>query len=220
MNPIIVLGRGQSGTRVIAKTLHNSGVSMGRWVSPDSFDTLPPEHMYSCARMGADYGPPPEEYRFALSAYVANIERHPGVRWGWKLPETVLSFSWLRQVYPNAWYIHWRRDPRDALRNAHITDDLNQWGVKCDAVTIEGKRIASWVYHEEIVRESLVKQGVPRNWIEIRFEDFILNQGRELLKLEAFLGMPLARVPVDVNAVGRPLPFPFPIELSRKYGYV
>ena len=43
----------------------------------------------------------------------------------------------------------------------------------------------------------------PKNWIEVRFEDFVLKQEETLARLEAYLEMPLARVPVRPEAIGR-----------------
>jgi hypothetical protein len=37
----------------------------------------------------------------------------------------------------------------------------------------------------------------------IRFEDFVLDQDRTLPKLEEFLGVSLAKIPVKPEAVGR-----------------
>ena len=43
----------------------------------------------------------------------------------------------------------------------------------------------------------------PAQWIEVRFEDFVLKEEETLARLEAYLGMDLARVPVRPEAVGR-----------------
>ena len=43
----------------------------------------------------------------------------------------------------------------------------------------------------------------PKHWHEVRFEDFILKQEETLAGLEDFLGLPLARIPVNPEAVGR-----------------
>ncbi|MBN1934569.1 MAG: hypothetical protein JW934_07880, partial [Anaerolineae bacterium] len=43
----------------------------------------------------------------------------------------------------------------------------------------------------------------PAQWIEVRFEDFVLKQEETLARLEAFLEIPLARIIVKPDAVGR-----------------
>ena len=44
---------------------------------------------------------------------------------------------------------------------------------------------------------------MPENVIQIRFEDFILNQEGTLKSLEDFLGIPLGRIIVREEAVAR-----------------
>ena len=62
-----------------------------------------------------------------------------------------------------------------------------------------------------IVRRRLVGLLAAR----LRFEDFVLDQERTLERLEGFLGLPLTRIPVNAQAVGRyrnaegPHTFPF-----------
>jgi len=226
--PIIILGRGHGGTRAIAETLVRSGVHMGRTLRAESFDALPCDPMHRAAKLAgmhvrsagflewdysALYGPPSREYLDALKAYCRGVYA-PGA-WGWKLPETLLSFPWLRRFFPDAFYVWWRRDPRDALRESHITDRLTDWGVQASP-----DRLTSWVYQEEIVRESLKVQGTPARFLEIRFEDFVREQHTTLDRLESFLGFCLYRLRVDASAVGRPNPFPVPTDILERYGYV
>ena len=44
---------------------------------------------------------------------------------------------------------------------------------------------------------------MPKNVIQIRFEDFVLDQERVLKALEVFLGIPLGRIIVRPDAVER-----------------
>ena len=43
----------------------------------------------------------------------------------------------------------------------------------------------------------------PANWIEVRFEDFVLRQDETLARLEQFLGIKLAKIPVRPETVDR-----------------
>ena len=62
-------------------------------------------------------------------------------------------------------------------------------------------------------------------WIEVRFEDFVLRQADTLKRLEKFLGIPLARIPVRPEAVERWRTdngvncYDFLETAMRKYGY-
>ena len=43
----------------------------------------------------------------------------------------------------------------------------------------------------------------PANWIEVRLEDFVLEQDKTLARLEDFLGVKLAKIPVQPEVIGR-----------------
>ena len=70
---------------------------------------------------------------------------------GWKIPETTLVFPWILRMFPDIKYIHWVRNPRDAMLNRHMTDNLNDFGIVSPevqtlgwfVVTIAGVALAS-----------------------------------------------------------------------------
>ncbi|MCL1888110.1 MAG: sulfotransferase, partial [Kiritimatiellaeota bacterium] len=68
--------------------------------------------------------------------------------------------------------------------------------------------------------------GRPEKWIKVRLEDFVHHQERELERLEKFLGIPLARIPVKTDPVGRharqnEIDFPdFLNDALTEHGYV
>jgi hypothetical protein len=61
------------------------------------------------------------------------------------------------------------------------------------------RRAISWKYQSDLVRAT----PRPAKWIEVKFEDFVLNQDATLARLEDFLGMKLAKIAVRPEAVGR-----------------
>jgi hypothetical protein len=127
-------------------------------------------------------------------------------------------------MFPEAHYIHWVRDPRGSASGGHITDNLSRFGVQSEPASApflpfmrknqtEEKRIESWVYHEEIVRAS----PRPKNFISVRFEDFVLSQDTELARLSAFLGIPLRRVATDPGHLRETAPCPE--DVLERFGY-
>lgn len=212
---VTVIGRGHSGTRAMSHTLSASGVFMGDRLNA-SGDLVPAQAMYDAARIMArhvrwlggvewDFSalqdlPIPDEFVSAVREYLAGTLASPARLRGWKLPETTLCFPWIRRMFPDARYIHWVRDPRDCILGGHLTDDLARWGVACPPTNdVRLRRAYSWIYQYKLV-QSVPK---PEHWIEIRFEDFVLDQERTLGRIEAFLGIPLARIPVRPDRVGR-----------------
>jgi hypothetical protein len=212
---ITVIGRGHSGTRAISHTLSASGVYMGAELNV-SGDLLPPGCMYEACRVMArhvrhlgglrwDFSalhtmPMDPEFERLIREYLQSVLNSDSPVRGWKIPETTLVFPWIARMFPDAYYIYWVRDPRDSILGGHLTDDLADFGVPYDPTDDPFRRRAiSWKYQVEIVRAT----PRPTRTIAVRFEDFVLNQDVTLGRLQEFLGIPLTKIPVRADAVGR-----------------
>ncbi|MFC1452427.1 sulfotransferase [Verrucomicrobiota bacterium] len=234
---ITVIGRGHSGTRAISHTLSASGVFMGS-LQNESGDLVPPQDMYEACRVmarhvrwqgGLDWDfsavretDIPPEFEELIHLYLKDVLASASERKGWKIPETTLVYPWIVRMFPDARYIFWIRDPRDCIIGAHLTDDLGDFGIPYGSTDdVRLRRAVSWKYQYDLVRAG------PRaaHWIEVRFEDFVLHQEETLARLEAFLGIALARIPVRPEAVGRwrndpgVHDFDFFEPALREYGY-
>jgi hypothetical protein len=215
MSLITVIGRGHSGTRAISHTLYTSNVYMGQLLNP-SGDLVPPEAMYEACRVMARYVrwegglnwdfsalhtmEIPTEFTDLLHQYLESVFESKSKYRGWKIPETTLIYPWLVRLYPDIQYIFWIRNPRDCILGDHITDDLSDFGIeypRTDDVRLQ--RAISWKYQYDIMRSV----SRPAQSIEVRFEDFVLDQEGTLKRLEAFLGIPLARIVVRPDSIGR-----------------
>lgn len=237
MSLITIIGRGHSGTRAMSHTLSQSGVFMGSPLNV-SGDLLPPEAMYEACRVLAryvywqgglawDWGalhsmPIPAEFTDLIRSYLRSVLESPAEHKGWKIPETTLVFPWIVRLFPDAKYIFWIRDPRDCILGRHLTDDLNDFGIEYYPTNdVRLRRAISWRYQYDLVRAT----PKPRQWIEVRFEDFVLRQEETLARLEEFLGLKLARIPVNPAAVGRwradegVHEYGFLAAAMREYGY-
>ena len=212
---MIVIGRGHSGTRALSRTLSESGVFMGATLNA-SYDLVPATELYDACRFMArhvvhrggvswDFSrlesmPIDPEFERLARSYAKSVLDHTDGRRGWKLPETTLILPWIARLFPHAWYFSWVRDPRDSIIGAHLTDDLADFGVPYDQTEDERKRRAvSWKYQREIVSAT----PRPARWIEVRFEDFVLDQEPTLTRPEQFLGIPLVRIEVRPDSIGR-----------------
>lgn len=212
---ITIIGRGHSGTRAISQTLAESGVFMGPTLN-NSWDTIPPDDLYEACRVLGRYVQkagfaewdfsqlvamaPVPEFELLVRRYLADILASPAAYRGWKLPETTLVFPWILKLFPTMKYIYWIRDPRDSILGNHCTDELKGFGIPHEPITdLLLKRAVSWKYQYDIVKAT----PTPANWIEVRLEDFVLKQEETLTRLESFLGIPLVRIPVKLDAVGR-----------------
>ena len=212
---ITVIGRGHSGTRAMSHTLSASGVDMGSPLNV-SGDLIPPEDMYAACRVLAphvkwlgdlnwDFSALhqmeiPEEFKRLLNSFLKSVRNSQSQHRGWKIPETTLVYPWVRRLFPDIKYIFWIRDPRDCIIGGHVTDDLRDFGIQYPATDDERRRRAiSWKYQYDLVKST----PNPVEWIEVRLEDFVLRQEETLQRLEKFLGIPLARIPVRPEVIGR-----------------
>ena len=215
MSLITVIGRGHSGTRAISHTLYASGVYMGRTINP-SGDKVPPEAMYDACRVMARYVrwrgglswdfaalhtmAIDAEFKRLIEAYLADVLAGRAGQKGWKIPETTLVYPWIVRMFPDARFIHWIRDPRDCIIGRHLTDDLRDFGVDYpETDDLRERRAISWKYQYDLMKAT----PRPKYSITVRFEDFVLKQEETLERLEAFLGIRLARIIVRPDSVGR-----------------
>ncbi len=234
---ITIIGRGHSGTRAISHTLSASDVYMGAELN-GSGDLVPANDMYEACRVFSrhvrylgnlkwDFESThtmkiDPEFTRLVESYLDSVLSSDAPNKGWKLPETILCFPWIIRMFPDIKYIFWIRDPRDSIIRGHLTDDLADFNIPYDHTDDERERRAiSWKYQAEIYKAT----PKPKNLIEVRFEDLILNQDQTLKRLEDYLGIPLAKIPVRPESVGRwqtddgKHDFPFFHKEMRKYGY-
>ncbi len=210
-----IIGRGHSGTRSISHTLSASGVYMGEPLNV-SGDLVPAGDMYEACRVMAKY----VEYKGGLEwdfsrlntmpidpaftrlveSFLSTVLSSRVENRGWKLPETNLVYPWIIRMFPEIKYIFWIRDPRDCIINAHLTDKLSDFGVPCDKTDdIRLSRAMSWKYQLDIVKAC----PKPASYINLRFEDMVFDQDNTIAMLESFLGIPIAKIEMRPDSVGR-----------------
>jgi hypothetical protein len=197
----------------MSHTLTASGVYMGGEINK-SGDLVPPEDMYEACRVMArhveylgqnrwDFSklhtvPIDPEFTRLIESYLASVLSSDAPRKGWKIPETTLVFPWIVRMFPDIHYIQWIRDPRDCILGGHLTDDLADFGIAYDKTEdIRLRRAISWEYQMELIKAT----PKPQRWMTVRFEDFVRKQDETLKQLEAHLGFPLAKIPVDPTRI-------------------
>lgn len=212
---ITIIGRGHSGTRAISHTLYASGVYMGASLNP-SGDLIPPHAMYDACRvfgrfvkwngdLSWDFSRVhamdiPDRFKDLFNTYLESVLKNKGSLKGWKIPETTLVYPWIVRMFPDMHYVFWIRNPRDCILGRHVTDDMRDFGIQYPETDDERlRRAISWKYQYDLVKST----PKPEKWIEVRFEDFVMNQEETVARLEEFLGIPLARIIVRPEAVDR-----------------
>ena len=110
----------------------------------------------------------------------------------------------------------------DSILGRHLTDDLHDFSVDYPvSEDVFQNRAISWLYQYEI--QKCIPR--PKNSIEVRFEDFVLNQETTISRLENFLGKELARIPMRPDSLHKwrgkidPSEFSYLFEAMNYYDY-
>ena len=188
---------------------------MGRTLNA-SGDLVPPHLMYNACRVFARYVKwngdlswdfsraheveIPERFTGLFNRYLETVLTYKGRLKGWKIPETTLVYPWMVRMFPDIHYIFWIRNPRDCIIGSHGTDDMRDFGIQYPETEDERlRRAISWKYQYDLVKST----PKPKLWIEVRFEDLVTKQEETLERLEAFLGIPLARIIMRQDTINR-----------------
>jgi hypothetical protein len=211
LEPVVVMGRGHSGTRVLTWIIHHLGVTMGvahTRETADVDDLVFSRKIKKIAIRNLGMTTDAEVsgyalYRFrrAARAYYQRLGRPAS--WGWKFPETYLVAPIVHRAFPRARYIHLVRDGRDVAFKNHLTDDptrklgrvllrkIGAWGKPHHV-----QAAASWA--AQIDWFDAYKGTLPRDrLLEMTFEALCRDPQRETRRVCDFLGLPLTDAAQD-----------------------
>jgi len=219
-SPIVLLGRGGGGSRLLSLLARDAGVFLGDELNP-SGDAM--------SMIAATYGSLLARYRYPFAGlrdvFVDELRRSAETLlagsdaqiWGYKLPETLLILDDVADAFPSARFVHLVRDPLDTcLRRTHMTARYdNQIG--------QAALLAAYRAHgrtvEDMLRDppalhmaytTLHQLDYALDWthrlpaerlLRIRFEDLLENPQVELERLRHWLrarraeAMPVEREP-------------------------
>lgn len=206
-SPVILTGRGGSGTRLFSVALQRLGIFLGNALNQteDSIEWVQPLYRIAVASLTGDPGGQGrwnDELR-ANARAILGAKTAEGDAWGWKLPETVLILPQVLDAFPNARVIHVIRHPLDVcLRRSHMTSRTgNPIG---DAVLAAAyarlgwtsdprsdpehlRNAASWRFQLE--RALAFSATEHRRVLEVRYEAMCDSPQRMLQVLAGFLGV-------------------------------
>ena len=201
LQPVVVMGRGHSGTRLLAWALFKSGIQLWSDQNRASGDTnslfnRKIKRLAAADPLATATGivKPRQLRRFQKAAlrYYEDLQR-PQELWGWKFPETYLIAPYVQQTFPKARYIHIVRDGRDLAYKFHLTDDprrrvgrriLQQLDALSSPHTIQAA--LSWKFQVDAF-DRFKLQLPASQWIELRFEDLCREPKSSMQKTWDFL---------------------------------
>lgn len=243
--PIVLLGRGGSGTRLLSQAVLSLGVFLGNElnVSSDSVEWV--DDLYALAAERLTRGILPgsdgdrawrQRLRARAAAILTVAGRTPGDAWGWKVPETMLVVPDVLRAFPNARFVHLVRHPvTSAWRRTHLTSRVGtQVGEASlsSAYRSAGRdpagmdRDEAWFHNaitwrHQVGQVQSVLSGLgPRRVLVVRYEDLCRSPAAARRDVAGFLGIADAGAPslpvIDPGRTGGAPPDPAIVDVIWK----
>ena len=213
--PVVAVGRGGSGTRLLSIALQEHGLFLGNRLNESEDSTEWVDLIYELAiKKLTDTLPSRAQWHQQLIARAEHIlgqgQWMETQAWGWKLPETMLIVPEVAYAFADAKIIHLVRHPLDTcLRRTHMTSRMNN---SIGEATLLGaylwlnwdrdprddddylRNAASWVFQVDQVIQ-FGKRLETTRYLEINYEDLCANPQAVSDRIAAFLGKP----PITTN---------------------
>lgn len=237
-SPIIITGRGGSGTRLLSKLMQGIDIFLGNEINEteDSIEWVGPIYDLVVNRRSLKNGSFNERHINRLRENAKNIltikELNSGL-WGFKLPETMLCIPELLKAFPNAKIIHLVRHPVSiSMRRSHMTSRFNNsigktvlhdaythFGFDVDSISEKEEyfnNAISWAYQLQLLTNFVSDSSPKQHFLHVKYEEIITNPARVLNSILDYLNMDNQNIPelnIDLNRVNHKL---FPPKETEK----
>lgn len=206
LSPVVLMGRGHSGTRIFATYCSLIGVEIGERPGRTSGDPADTRFTNLLKRIAIDTlhitstqnVPPRHARRFQASVerFYRSLDVPPGNPWGWKFPETYLIAPLVLHAFPHARFIHMLRDGRDLAFKRHLTDDVKRplgrallSHLNAQDLPHHLQAAVSWEHQVRRFR-TFAETIAPGRLLEVRFEEMCANPFHVGEQISDFLELP------------------------------
>jgi hypothetical protein len=216
--PVILIGRGGGGTRLLSQIVSSFGIFMGNEINV-SFDSvewvntiykLVIESLTDPFEVGSERDVFWQDAVRAKAVAVLNMDKqNPADPWGWKLPETTLIVPQVIRYFPNARFVHLIRHPiASCCRRTHMTSRMNtrmgaasltaayaHIGRAVELIDTDSAQIhnaASWAHQVDMALDALEQLPENSQKLLIKYEDICSNPKQAETILSGFLSIDAA----------------------------
>lgn len=203
--PVVVMSRGHSGTRVLSWALDALGIQMGTKHHEPAGDCQDRRFTrtikrVATRRIGAEPDGKPgsrevRRFRRALHGYASSLDTRRAP-WGWKFPETYLIGGVVDTVVPRARYLHLVRDGRDIAFKRHLTDDEGRTLGRTILAHLDMlgrprhlQAARSWAF--QLQRFAALRPRLGARVHRLTFEDLCARSQETMDGVAEFLGLPM-----------------------------
>jgi len=199
-SPVITIGRGGSGTRLISQMLQQLGLFLGNNLngtddSVEWADLIYEMVLKTMPLRPERFGPAWIDELHARAGAILSVGAWKSeALWGFKLPETLLVLPEILKAFPEAIVIHLIRHPIDScLRRTHMTSRMDNsigkavltaayqsLGWKTDPECDEDylRNAASWYYQMSWINEVIdLEEKQKYKYLLVRYEDLCADPG-------------------------------------------
>ncbi len=209
--PLVILGRGHSGTRVLTWLCAHLGFQLGTSEQNPTADAdrtftnrIKKLSAHTHALTSGSAICPSDLRRFQAAVW----DYHkwlgaPATRWGWKFPETYLMVPLVARTFPRARYLHLIRDGRDIAFKSHLTDRPDEPVghsilSACGALELPHHLQAALSWEYQVNRFAEVRDMLPApQLLELRFEELCRHPQQVAEQVARFLDVPLTPAAQD-----------------------
>jgi hypothetical protein len=218
--PVLITGRGGSGTRLLSRLLQQSSLFLGNRLNRqgDSLEWVQINRRMMFENIKLSNGRFNHQWQHRLKELAADITAKYATseysRWGLKLPEMLFMLPEFFATFPNTKLIHLIRHPVSlSCRRTHITSRMDnpvgQWvlpqaydylGISEDVIDVSDvlNNAISWKFQLDIITAFCEQNLSNQQFHVVKFEDMLDKPQDVLTQLGVFLGHDTSRV-VDLN---------------------
>ncbi len=221
--PVVLLGRGGSGTRLLSAIADELGVFIGSERNPsgDSMEMVPAIYrtLFRTMQVYDDVAGRSPEDLVAAAGNMLELAAPSGL-WGFKVPESMLVVESIIKAFPNARVLHLIRDPlATCLRRPHMTARVdNEIGRAClrSAYRSAGIDMAEAVADPPCVRMAITTNHqigkvlalcdsgrLDGRYLDLLFEDLVNKPAWAVARVARWLGASVERPGVVEALVDR-----------------
>lgn len=218
-NPLIVIGMHRSGTTMLTRLLISAGIEMGTNLGPNYEDPFfQGVNRELLARARAHWANPapffskiqdPDFKNGAIRAAKNRLQHRqaPDGVWGWKDPRTTLTLPIWLALYPGARVVNLMRNGLDVSMSLYRREIRRYLRLSKDRRLFPPTMAACFALWQIYVSAGLSASAFGNPYLELRYEDFLLNPHDTLKKTVIFAGLdPEQDLSNLVRGIGQPRP--------------